>query len=102
MNQVLSRAILLVGYALVFAADTCRADVVYYENISGIYEVTQGGTPTLLAAANGTVINNPVGIATDGSGNLLVTSLGVGNIAKVTPGGIVSIYASEHTLQGIY
>ena len=54
-----------------------------------IWKVTPAGVKSVFAT-----VASPAGLAFDGSGNLLVSQWGVHNVAKVTPAGVVSNYAT--------
>ena len=62
------------------------------ENFDGVDEVTPSGQVTDIA--NGSMFDDPRGIAIDASGNIYVANAGNGTVVKVTPGGAITTFAS--------
>ena len=69
-----------------------NGDLDIAENFDGVDQVTPTGQITDIA--NGSMFDDPRGIAADGSGNLYVSNYSNGTVVKVTPAGVVSAYAS--------
>ena len=55
-----------------------------------IWKVTPAGVKSVFAT-----LASPTGLAIDGSGNILAGQWGVHNVAKITPAGVVSNYATS-------
>ena len=88
---------------LVAAASQPRADVVYFTTGTGVYQVTQGGTPSVFVAVPvGNYLQEPDGIAIDTSGNLYVDSITDGEIVKIAPNASTSVFYNPNTLDGVY
>ena len=69
-----------------------NGDLYIAENFDGVDEVTPSGQVTDIA--NGSLFNDPRGIAIDASGNIYVANSGNGTVVKLTPAGAVSPFAS--------
>ena len=69
-----------------------NGDLYIAENFDGVDQVTPTGQVTDIA--NGSMFDDPDGIAVDGSGNLYVANYSNGTVVKITPAGAVSPYAS--------
>ena len=65
---------------------------------------TLAGSPQLSGTTNGTGgaarFNNPAGVALDGAGNLFVTDYANHTIRKVTPAGVVTLFAGRAKMTG--
>jgi hypothetical protein len=81
-----------------------RGDVVYFtqQNV-GVYQVAQGGTPTVFVAQTGDVapganhLNQTLGLGIDGAGNLYASSLRNAVIVKIAPDASTSVLFDGHT-----
>ena len=69
-----------------------NGDLYIAKNFDGVDEVTPTGQVTDIA--NGSMFDDPSGIAVDASGNIYVANYGNGTVVKVTPAGVVSTFAS--------
>ncbi|MBL9190269.1 MAG: hypothetical protein JNK23_22495 [Opitutaceae bacterium] len=96
MNPFLRFILAATGAGLFAVLETpLRADILYVSALStanAIVKVTANGAST--SFADNTELSIPSGLAFDGSGNLYVANQGFDTIAKFTPGGVRSIFAS--------
>ncbi len=69
--------------------------ILYQSNLGGpVHKITPDGTATIFAT-QGQGLRSPVGLAIDASENLFVANCGDNTIQKITPDGMVSLYASS-------
>ena len=82
--------------AFVFAASMvgARADTLYVSNLGdGTISKVNTGDGSVSTFASG--LNEPEGLAMDGSGNLYVAARSQGVINKISPNGVVTQFASN-------
>ena len=91
----------LLAIAALFAAPAAaRAGLMYVSTGTHIDQVSSTGSVSTFATPS----SNPTGLAFDTSGNLYASEPGASKIRKITPGGVVSLFASlpfSSTPQGL-
>src|SRR2546430_1764071 len=95
MRTVLSwLAIAMAVCGYLFTAADARADL--YATLNGdssIYRIAANGTATTFVGLSAG-LSSPVGLAFDTGSNLYVANLSNNTVSKITPGGVVSTFAT--------